>query len=158
MTSRAEKFPIIGLSCVVLLTGSLINMPSIAANNLFPPGGPQGVDPPVLVTNLSGNPVELQWQTVAGSSALSPVRGASVPADVTEALADDGLFWFYDPADGGAVENVVFVSIIDADGAILSQVVLEEEIAGTIEAIEETALHITIGTDGTLDLSVHDAD
>ncbi|MEO1224349.1 MAG: hypothetical protein AAFX92_08970 [Pseudomonadota bacterium] len=154
MTFRAEMFPVIGLSCAVLLTSSLTHVPSIAANNLFPPS----VDPPVLVTNLSGNLVQLQWQTVGENSALSPVRGASVPVDARAALADEGLFWFYDPANGGAVENIVFVSIVDDDGAILSQVVMEEEIAGTIEAIEETALHITIGTDGTLDLSVHDVD
>ena len=150
----AKRFRFIVLLCAVLLSGSLINVPSNAANSLFM----ALLDPPVFVTNLSGNPVELQWQTVGSNSALSPLRGASVPVDVTEALADEGLFWFYDPADVETVENTVFVSIVDADGAILSQVVMEEEIAGTIEAIEETALHITVEADGTLTLSVYAAD
>ena len=151
MPFRSEWFPATGLLCAAFLTGSLLSVPGSAAN-------PVGIDPPVLITNLSGNPVELQWQTVHPNAALSPVRGASVPVDAMGAFADEGLFWFYDPADGGTVENIVFVSIVDADGTILSQVVMEEEISGTLEAVEETVLHITIETDGTLALSVHDAD
>ena len=117
-----------------------------------------GPDPPVYVTNLTDAPVALQWQTLVPNTALAPVRGSLVPADATNALADEGLFWFYDPAAEGPVENVVFVSIIDADGAFVSQVVMEEEIAGTLATEEETALHITIEADGTLTLSVRDAE
>ena len=152
MPRPTRRLPIAALMVALLATGGLINVAAAAAAEAA------SVDPPVFVTNLSDTPVALQWQTVQPNTALSPVRGATIPEGATEALAAEGLFWFYDPANGDAVENVVFVSIVDADGAILNQVVMEEEIAGTIEAIEETALHITIGTDGTLDLSVHDVD
>ena len=151
MPSRTEWFPAIALLCTALVTGSLFSEPSSAAN-----AAP--TDPPVLVTNLSGDPVELQWQTVHPNAALSPVRGTLVPVDAIEAFADEGLFWFYDPADGGSVENVVFVSIVDANGAILSQVVMEEQITGTLEAVEETVLHITIETDGALTLSIQETE
>ncbi|MEO1224348.1 MAG: hypothetical protein AAFX92_08965 [Pseudomonadota bacterium] len=150
MTFRAEWFPVTALLCTVLVTGSLLNAPAAAA-------AAASVDPPVFVTNLSGAPVELQWQTVQPDAALSPVRGATISESATEALAEEGLFWFYDPADGGAVENIVFVSIVDANGAILSQVVMEEEIAGTLQTVEETALHITIEMDGALTLAILDA-
>ena len=151
MLFRSEWLPATALLCTALVTASLLSKPGAAAN-------PVGMDPPVLVTNLSGDRVELQWQTVQPSAALSPLRGTSVPVDAIEAFADEGLFWFYDPADGGAVKNVVFVSIVDADGTILSQVVMEAEISGTLEAVEETVLHITIETDGELTLSIQDAD
>jgi len=142
---------ITALLFAVVLTASLSNLP---ADAMFG----RRADPPVFVTNLSGAPVELQWQTVQPNTALSPVRGATIPEGATEALAEDGLFWFYDPADGGAVENIVFVSIVDANGAILSQVVMEEEIAGTLETVEETALHITIEMDGKLTLAIQETE
>jgi len=151
MPLRPKWFPATALLCTVLLVGSLSHPPAAADEEVA------AADPPVLVTNLSGDPVELQWQTVHPNVALSPARGALVPAAATDAVADRGLFWFYDSANGGTVENVVFVSIVDADGAILTQVVMDEEIAGTLETVEETALHITIELDGTLTLAIQDA-
>ncbi|MEM9435314.1 MAG: hypothetical protein AAGA12_15455 [Pseudomonadota bacterium] len=153
MTFRPQKLPLAGFVCAVLLTGGLINTPSNAANSLF-----EALDPPVFLTNLSGNPVELQWQTVVANLALSPLRGTSVPVDVKETPADEGLFWFHDPSTGNAVENTVFVSIVGSDGTILAQKVMEEEIAGTLSTVEDTALQITIETDGALTLSIRHAD
>ena len=138
----------------LLLVALLAAMPITLATG----GLKLGVDPPVYVTNLTGAPVALQWQTLAPNTALAPVRGSLVPVDATAALADEGLFWFVEPATGDPVENVVFVSIVDADGAILSQAVMEQEIAETLVAVEATALHITIEADGALTLSIHDAE
>lgn len=151
MPFGSQKVWTAALLLAVVLTASLS---SLRADAMFG----RRADPPVFVTNLSGAPVELQWQTVQPNTALSPVRGATIPEGATEALAAEGLFWFYDPADGEAVENVVFVSMVDADGAILTQAVMEEEIAGTLQAVEATALHITIEMDGELTLAIQETE
>ncbi|MEO1224345.1 MAG: hypothetical protein AAFX92_08950 [Pseudomonadota bacterium] len=152
MPRPTQRFPIAALMVALLPTGSLTNVAAAAATEAA------SVDPPVFVTNLSDAPVALQWQTVQPDSALSPIRGATIAENAMATRAEEGLFWFYDPADEGPVENVVFVSIVDADGAFLSQVVMEEEIAGTLATVEETALHITIEADMTLTLSIQDTE
>ncbi len=112
-------------------------------------------DPPVYVTNLSGAAVELQWQTVLPDKALSPSRGGKIQSDAASVLADEGLFWFADVTGGKTLENVVFVSIVDAKGSIVSQSVLDAEIAGVLGTVEATALHIVVEADSTLTLATH---
>ncbi len=112
-------------------------------------------DPPVYVTNLSGTVVDLQWQTVLPDRVLSPVRGGRIQPGATALRADEGLFWFADVAGGKSLKNVVFVSIVDANGAIVSQSVLDAEIAGVLGTVEATALHIVVEADGTLTLAAH---
>ncbi|MEO1224344.1 MAG: hypothetical protein AAFX92_08945 [Pseudomonadota bacterium] len=153
MLTGSPRLAIALFVCAVLLAGSLSSLPAAGMLNVY-----SRADPPVFVTNLSGNPVELQWQTVVPNTVLSPPRGATIAVGASATLADEGLFWFHDPASESPVENVVFVSIVDANGAILSQVVMDEEIAGTLATVEATALHITIDADGSLTLSVRDAE
>ncbi len=112
-------------------------------------------DPPVYVTNLSGAAVDLQWQTVLPDKVLSPARGGKIQPGATALRADEGLFWFADVAGGKPLKNVVFVSIVDSNGSIVSQSVLDAEIAGMLDTIEATALHIVVEADSTLTLAAH---
>jgi len=124
---------------------------SIAASGMKEVTG--AIDPPAYVTNQSAAPVKVVWQTVWPHKALSPKREATVPAGAADLKAERGVFWYVDPASGKAVDNMVFVSVVGADGKQLSQSVLDEAIADSLAAAEAKALHVTVGADLAIELS-----
>jgi len=115
---------------------------------------PSAVDPTVVVTNETGASATLSWQTTVPRIALSPVRTVEVPADAEAWQAPQGFFLFDEVMAGAAVENVLYISLLGADGSIVRQVVLDDEIALPPTALEDLVLHLTIAEDGTLHAAI----
>ncbi|MEQ9811302.1 MAG: hypothetical protein RLO50_00865 [Azospirillaceae bacterium] len=107
-------------------------------------------DPAIVVNNGTAAPARLAWQTEMPGLALSPARMAAVPAAARDWTAPQGFFLF-GGADGGvAAENVLYLSLLDADGGVLAQLVLDDELAVDPATLESLALHVTIAADGAL--------
>ncbi|MEQ9811303.1 MAG: hypothetical protein RLO50_00870 [Azospirillaceae bacterium] len=118
---------------------------------------PSAVDPTVLVTNESGAAVTLTWQTTVPRVALSPPRTVEVPADAAGWRAPQGFFLFSQALVGderATLENVVYVSLLGPDGSVTQQIVLDDEIALSPEALEALVLHLTIAADGALSAAI----
>jgi len=111
------------------------------------------VDPPVYITNQSAGPVKVMWQTVWPHKALSPQREATVPAGAADLKARRGVIWYVHPGSGKAVENMLFVSIVDANGRQIAQKAADEAVTGPLAALEAKALHITVGAGLAIKLS-----
>jgi len=110
------------------------------------------VDPPLHVTNESGQTVRLVWQTVEPGVRLSPPRSAEIPAGAKNKRIAKGLYWILsgDSPEGVFVDNVVFLSIADDSGGYKSQVPLKAEVFTQLDDLRKVALGITIGTDGSI--------
>ena len=122
-----------------------------AANGMTPVVVP--VDPPVFITNQSAAPVKVMWQTVWPHKALSPPREATVPAGAVDQKARRGVIWYVHPGSEKPVENMLFVSIVDANGRQVAQKSADEAVTGPLGAVEAKALHVTVDPDLAIELS-----
>ena len=111
------------------------------------------IDPPVYVTNKSAGPVKVMWQTVWPHKALSPPREATVPAGAVDQKARRGVIWYVHPGSEKPVENMLFVSIVDANGRQIAQKSADEAVTGPLGAVEAKALHVTVNPDLAIELS-----
>jgi len=112
------------------------------------------VDPPLIVTNLSGEAVALQWQTAHPGALLTPPRSATVEAGATAHRIDPGLFWIVSRRGGEEllVENDVYVSRLDGD-RFAAQAVFRTDGFATLEEVKASALAVTIEADGSIALA-----
>jgi len=112
------------------------------------------VDPPLIVTNLSGEAVSLQWQTALPGALLTPPRSATVEAGATAHRIDPGLFWIVNRRGDEEllVDNDIYVSRLDGD-RFAAQAVFRTDSFATLEEVKASALAVTIAADGTLTLA-----
>jgi len=103
------------------------------------------------VTNESGEAVTLAWQTSRPGVALSPPRQAGVAAGAADHRIEPGLFWIVDGAgESLQVDNVVYLSLVDADGGFAHQVAMGVEFFTSLAEVKRTALAVTIDAEGTI--------
>jgi len=132
---------------------SLLLLPVALTSGAFAQGDPvQGLyDPPLFVTNESGEAVTLAWQTSRPGVALSPPRQAGVAAGAADHRIEPGLFWIVDGAgESLQVDNVVYLSLVDADGGFAHQVAMGVEFFTSLAEVKRTALAVTIDAEGTI--------
>lgn len=135
-------------AALALLLSAAFPSGAFAQGDLIPSGL---VDPPLFVTNDSGAAVTLAWQTSRPGVRLSPPRQAEVAAGAAEHRIEPGLFWIVDGAGESAqVDNVVYLSLVDASGGFEHQIALGVEIFASLADVKRTALAVTIGPEGTI--------
>jgi hypothetical protein len=109
------------------------------------------VDPPLFVTNQSEMDVTLTWQTTVPGNKLSPPRQASIPRGAVDHRVDPGLFWIvHEGFNTLLAENVVFVSVLNDDGAYGEQIAVHADIFATNSEFHHLALAVLIDGDGYL--------
>jgi len=132
----------------VLLLSAAFAAGASAQGDLIPSGL---VDPPLFVTNESGEAITLAWQTSRPGVRLSPPRQAEVAAGASDHRIDPGLFWIVDGAgESLQADNVVYLSLVDADGGYAQQLALGVEIFADLAEVKRSALAVTIGAHGAI--------
>ncbi len=111
------------------------------------------IDPPIYISNQSAAPVKVMWQTVWPRKALSPPREATIPSGAVDLKAERGVFWHDDPRSARVVDNMIFVTVLGADGKLLAQKAVDEAIVDSFAAVEAKALYVTVGADMAIELS-----
>ena len=152
------KSKLFGLALALLFAPALALSPAFVApasaqsDDVDPNQNGLLIDPPLYVTNQSGAPVELAWQTTIPGQALSPPRNATVPAGAAAQRIEPGLFWVVMAEGEGELlaDNVVYLSTSNGAGGYAEQIAVQADFFGSLSDVKKAALAVTIAADGTL--------
>lgn len=113
------------------------------------------IDPPLYVTNQSGAPVDLAWQTSVPGSALSPPRKASIAVGAQGQRIEPGLFWIVkDEGDGEVLaDNIVYLSTLNGAGGYAEQIAVHADVFNTLANVKKAALDVTIDANGGISVA-----
>ncbi|MEM8564262.1 MAG: hypothetical protein AAGF57_18635 [Pseudomonadota bacterium] len=110
-------------------------------------------DPPIFMTNLTGLPATIVWQTLVPNRALTPQRGTLVAADADSTQSEEGFFILYDRDQPNEINNVLFISILGEDDSLVTQelMVIDENV--DLKHLHQKGIEIVVTADGSLSVS-----
>ncbi len=157
------KSKLFGLAPALLLAPALALSAAFVAPAFVAPASAQSddvdpnqngllIDPPLYVTNQSGAPVELAWQTSIPGAALSPPRNATIADGAEGQRVEPGLYWIVMAEGEGELlaDNVVYLSTSNGAGGYAEQIAVQADFFGSLSDVKKAALAVTIAADGTL--------
>ncbi|MEM6582308.1 MAG: hypothetical protein AAF699_13585 [Pseudomonadota bacterium] len=159
---KLERSTLFHASLAILLCGSFVfaqfaSADEEAAAMVIDDGsGMIKGDPPIVMTNLSGLPATVVWQTLVPNRALTPQRGTLVAADADSTQSEEGFFLLYDRDQPDEINNVLFISILGEDDSLVTQELMVIDESVDLKRLHQRGIAIVVAADGSLSVSRRD--